>query len=296
MLFIRKQPKLISVSQRVLFMYRVPMRSLKATTEGVVPDNSDINKIGEGYVDKNVKELSLKLDEFNEKLEEVPNYITDPEKNKKIVNDNDKKIYLYAKDQISKVFGVPKDAVEVIFDVKLTTNEVDLPYTNWFKNNAKILARGKYRYFLDTVKYKVQQKREIDQQLKGLDITLDEFKDVKVQLLRRSFILQVFSQKTNDRDYINNVSKFQKLEDINALKAKLKEYSSPLADISQLTYNDMPLFSAAKVIKAFELNPTDVKNIEAIDKALLSFKNDLIKIYRSNPSGFNLNDSIGKLV
>lgn len=234
-----------------------------------------------------------KLTAFTEQLPDIPKQ-GDPLRAAR-VEETSQKIWNYVRSSYSQVFQAKAAQLDAIFNLAtLGGTSPTSQYTNAIKNLPKVLARGKQRGFFDACQIRVQEKRDIDQQLPKIGITPEDAADIKNTLAELKSGLAYSAKTTQSKTYIETVSPKQKRFDKIAFDRWVRQRSKGLVGIVRLNISDVPLSYASTEIVDFESDPTNlVKRTALLDK-LTALQTEAYQEFKANRNAFDIETFLEK--
>lgn len=256
---------------------------VRAVTNGVVPpDNIPADYLTIG-VDPEVTKLAGTLKVFDKAITALPS--RSDSTYDAVLEANSYNIWEYARDcatdLVSKNIGYT-GAVAKLMDHTKYAGQSSNPYTSAIKNCKKVFARGKWKNFWAAISVIVQDKRDLQQRIpSGLDIKAGEYTEVINNMIYCSQGFAWSSRTTQSKTYIEGTSRKQKLEDREGFEKWKVDKILPLVKIIRMNISDIPLGYAVDEIQAFEADPTNVVNVNALEATLLKLQKEGLEAWRN---------------
>jgi len=280
-------------TQRLSVVAKAPVPSITDVTPGVIPPAGFMEKPDLIGPSKEVLAILKRLQPFSGTLKTVPplGEVT----RAAVVEDNSKIIWEYACTQYTKLFLDSSSAKPAFLDVSKYGGKAAIDeYTVALQKLPKILARGKSRGFMDAVTIRVQEKRDIDQQLPPIGITTDEAQLIKERLREVKAGLAYSAKTTQSASYVFGISPAQKSFDREKFQQWVDARSKGLVGIVRMTIADLPLGYASEAILDFELDPTNVVCRRNIEEKLVSLQTEALQEWRQSKEAFDLSSFLGQ--
>jgi hypothetical protein len=280
--------------KQLVFSKKSPDYS-KCTT-GVIPSDESVMIQNESDdMSPNVKQIYNKLDSYTGEFKELDKkslgYKADLEKNNVFILE-------YVKKQFSSLFPNQSAVESVIFKPETykdkDNSHISYPSTTILKGLPKVLSRGAYSGFMSAISARIQQRKDLLQQVKVKGLDENDLIEMRSSLLFRSKALALNSRVTQSKSYLQKTSKEQKIYDRAAFDHFLNSKTDIRVKIIFLSISDIPLSENPEVITRFELDPGKPENLEAMRKLLITFKEGLIQDFKRNAKGFDLDAKLSK--
>lgn len=270
-----------------------PIPDITTASEGVIPTAGFMARPDTIGPSSEVLEIVTKLDPFTGELKQVP-ALSDSTRAAR-VEENAKVILGYVKNQYKKLYLSSGAQDPVFFDPSKYGGIPNLTeYTVAMEKLPKVLARGKTRGFLDACNIRIQEKRDIDQQLPKIGVTSEEAQSIKDALNEINAGLAFNAKTTQSASYVYGVNSAQKKFDREAFQKWIDARNRGLVGIVRLTIADVPLNYAQQEVLDFELDPRNSANRKALTEKLVALQKEALQEWRGNKSGFSLDTFLQK--